>query len=130
MEGGKDPDCRRAFPWDEHLWDHDLLAYHKKCIALRAQHRALRDGTYATLFAQDGLVVILRQSEEEQAVILINRSESTRHLAVDVTGRLPDGLVLQNVLGNGTAQVQGNHLTGFSLSPLSGAILIGQASKG
>jgi len=24
LTGGKDPDCRKAFPWDESKWDHDL----------------------------------------------------------------------------------------------------------
>ncbi len=26
LTGGKDPGCRKAFPWDENRWDADLLA--------------------------------------------------------------------------------------------------------
>jgi cyclomaltodextrinase / maltogenic alpha-amylase / neopullulanase len=25
LEGGRDPDCRRAMLWDHTRWDHDLL---------------------------------------------------------------------------------------------------------
>ena len=124
MEGGKDPDCRRAFPWDEHLWDQDLLSYHKRLIALRTAHRALRDGDYATLLAQDGLVAILRQAETDRAVVLINRDASTRHIELDVTGQLPEGLHLQNQIGSGAAQVSGGRLTGLVLAPFSEAVFV------
>ncbi len=69
LEGGKDPDCRRAFPWDERQWDHELRGYYKRLIGLRSAHRALRDGDYATLLAHDGLVVLLRQAGDERAVV-------------------------------------------------------------
>jgi neopullulanase len=125
MEGGKDPDCRRAFPWQEERWDQDMLRYHQRLAALRHQHRALRDGEYATLLAEDGLVVLLRQADGERAVIVANRSETTRHIDLDVAGKLPDGSIFKNQLGNGVAQVQNGRLNGFSLSPLSGAVLLG-----
>ncbi len=35
MDGGHDPDCRRAFPWDATAWDRDLLAFTKRAVALR-----------------------------------------------------------------------------------------------
>ena len=35
MEGGRDPDNRRSFPWDTGRWNSTLLSYFKRCIALR-----------------------------------------------------------------------------------------------
>ena len=41
MLGGKDPDCRRAFPWETPgKWDNALLQYFKDCIALRKKYAA------------------------------------------------------------------------------------------
>ena len=36
LEGGNDPDCRRAFPWDEAGWDAVGLAWTR--AGLRARH--------------------------------------------------------------------------------------------
>ena len=35
MQGGYDPDCRRAFPWDEASWNRDLLAHVRWLAQLR-----------------------------------------------------------------------------------------------
>ena len=53
MEGGPDPDCRRAFPWDEGRWDRDLLNVFRRAIGLRRAHPALRRGRYLRLHADD-----------------------------------------------------------------------------
>jgi cyclomaltodextrinase / maltogenic alpha-amylase / neopullulanase len=52
MEGGKDPDCRRAFPWDSSQWNHNLLNWAKMLIALRKSNPALRQGNYIPLLVQ------------------------------------------------------------------------------
>jgi cyclomaltodextrinase / maltogenic alpha-amylase / neopullulanase len=38
MMGGRDPDCRASFPWDEAHWDHDLRNTIKTYIHLRLAH--------------------------------------------------------------------------------------------
>ncbi len=35
LEGDKDPDCRRAFPWQEYQWDQDLLTFVRQLISQR-----------------------------------------------------------------------------------------------
>ncbi len=41
LEGGKDPDCRKAFPWNENEWDRDLRNFIQNLISIRkTQHRA------------------------------------------------------------------------------------------
>ncbi len=32
IEGGKDPDCRRAFPWEESQWNRDLQSWVRKLV--------------------------------------------------------------------------------------------------
>ena len=60
LEGGPDPDCRRAFPWDESSWDHVLRDHVKRLAALRHAHPALRRGSFRTLMAERGVVAFER----------------------------------------------------------------------
>jgi len=123
LEGGRDPDCRRAMPWDETRWDTDLLAYYRRLIAIRQAHPALRRGKYVSLHAEDGVYAFLRCLEDEKLVIVLNNGEMTYCLDVPVKGYQPDGAVLCDLLGGGEATVAGGRLRGLSLPPRAGAIL-------
>jgi cyclomaltodextrinase / maltogenic alpha-amylase / neopullulanase len=126
MQGGKDPDCRRSFPWELSRWDQDLLAYFKHLIALRKQHRSLRDGSYQIIYAQDGLVAILRQWQEEKAVVVFNRRQASLHFELEVTGLIPDGSVFFDELNQTNVRTTSGKL-GLNVPPMSGALLV---SKG
>jgi cyclomaltodextrinase / maltogenic alpha-amylase / neopullulanase len=53
LEGGRDPDCRRAMVWDPARWNHDLLGAVKRYIALRKRYAAVwQGGAYVHLYAQ------------------------------------------------------------------------------
>jgi len=123
LEGGRDPDCRRAMPWDETRWDTDLLAYYRRLIAIRQAHPALRRGKYVSLHAEDGVYAFLRCLEDEKLVIVLNNGEMTYCLDVPVKGYQPDGAVLCDLLSGGEATVAGGRLRGLSLPPRAGAIL-------
>ena len=55
LEGEKDPDNRRAFPWDEGEWNHELRAFVKKLISLRKDMPALHQGNMQTIYTHDEL---------------------------------------------------------------------------
>lgn len=96
LPGGGDPDCRRAFPWqDSDQWDSDLLADVKRVIALRRDSAALRRGNFQILLADRGVVVYQRQYQGETAVIALNASTRRYRLTVtdDFAGALPEQLV-------------------------------------
>lgn len=59
MEGGKDPDNRRAFPWDKlkEGKKHPIFAHLKYLTALRASEPALRQGSLDIVFSNDELVI-------------------------------------------------------------------------
>lgn len=59
MEGGKDPDNRRAFPWDkrEIMQKTGVFSYLKKLIALRLASEALREGRMNVVVEPDGFVI-------------------------------------------------------------------------
>jgi len=47
---GGDAEARRDMPWDEGLWDHDLLGFYRTLIRLRRERAALRRGARHTVY--------------------------------------------------------------------------------
>lgn len=92
MTGGNDPECRRAFPWhDPASWDHDLLAFTQRAIALRTANPALRRGGYEALYAHEDVVAFVRRSEAQNALVLFNAGATAHVVTLDVADVLPDG---------------------------------------
>ena len=98
MNGGPDPGCRGAFPWESREeWNEALRAHYRAAIAMRHRHPALRTGDYRTLvaagetfgFSRSNSQVQPSQSgegwaggqEPEQLLVLFNRSGSAARLA-------------------------------------------------
>jgi cyclomaltodextrinase len=125
MEGKHDPDCRRAFLWDEARWDHDLLAFFRRAIGLRHEHPALRQGHYLRLHTdnEQGVYTFARQGEEETLVVVLNNGPAGYDLDVPVEGLFSDGTALHDLWEGGRARVAAGHLTGMMLPPRSGAVL-------
>jgi len=125
MEGGPDPDCRRAFPWDEARWDHDLLAFFRRAITLRREHPALRRGRYLRLHAdgQRGVYAFARQGEGETLVVVLNNGPASYDLDVPLRGLFAEGTLLHNLWEGSRAQVAAGRITGATLPPRSGAVL-------
>ncbi len=86
MEGGRDPDSRRAFPWDKpESWNTDVLAWFKQCIALRKSYPALRRGAYRTLYAAGSVFVCARHDQRDLIVAAFNAGSQPVRVAVDVS---------------------------------------------
>lgn len=85
LEGGRDPDCRRAFPKEED-WDREVLDYHKQLIYLRHQYPALRTGNYQLLYADETLYVFARLLEQNEIIVAVNIRESSRKGSFAVNG--------------------------------------------
>jgi cyclomaltodextrinase len=123
LAGRHDPDCRRAFPWDPARWDHELLAFVKKCIALRHAHPALRRGSYTRLYADKGVYVSGRTLDTDVLVIALNTASTTRHLTVSVQPLgLSDG-VLTDVWSDISWPIASGMLSKLPLDPRSGVVL-------
>jgi cyclomaltodextrinase / maltogenic alpha-amylase / neopullulanase len=91
VEGDHDPDCRRAFPWDEASWDHEGLAWTKAVLALRNATPVLRRGSFRSAGAAAGALGFVRSGPgDEVAVVATNADDApiTLRLAVpEVAGR-------------------------------------------
>jgi neopullulanase len=97
LEGGADPDCRRAFPWDEASWDHVLRDHVKRLAALRRARPALRRGAFRTLLAAGDVVAWARVEEADAVVAVFNVSSEERRVDLPVGGLGP--LFLDAVTG-------------------------------
>jgi cyclomaltodextrinase / maltogenic alpha-amylase / neopullulanase len=89
MEGAKDPDCRRCYPWDKtELQNRELFAYYQKLIAIRKANPALRAGTFHAFVADNEreLYVFERRANGNHCIVALNRSTS------DHTVELPNQL--------------------------------------
>lgn len=123
MDGRHDPDCRRAFPWDEDRWDDDLLGYTKTLVKLRMAHHALRRGSYHRLYATDEVYAFGRKLDAETIVIILNASTDTRTMDIPVESlALPDGN-LRTLWGAATGTVQTSILRGMKLAPRNAVVL-------
>jgi len=85
LQGGEDPDNRRCFPWDESLWNQDLLREVQQLVRLRLQSEALRRGALKKVKAEGRLLVIERSLEKQRFVAAINADRNgTAHFTLPV----------------------------------------------
>jgi cyclomaltodextrinase len=141
LEGGRDPDCRRAFTWDINAWDTNLWDYIQTCINLRKTYPALRQGTFTILLAENGVIAYLRKPandlQDEQPpsnleqpvekeiplVVALNAGFSATTIDLPSGDLLPENNVWRNLLGHEEFQLTGNSFRGLSLPARTGMIL-------
>jgi len=123
--GEKDPGCRRAFPWQEDKWNHELRAWVKKLVALRKEHVALRRGDFKSLCsdAGNGCCAYLRSYQDQVLLVIVNACSETRvlHIPVDKISKKA-GLTCASLMYNREYNLQDSHCT-VSLPPWSGEVL-------
>jgi cyclomaltodextrinase len=83
LEGGPDPDCRRAFPWDEAVWDRGLLGFTTEVLALRRAEPGLREVGVSVAVASDGMVVLDRRRGGHGMLVALNAGDGR------VTAKVP-----------------------------------------
>jgi len=101
MEGDKDPDCRRCYPWNWERNDSvggeraELLAFYKKVIAIRKDNSALRHGRFRKLQADSEFYAFERRTDDNRCIVAINQGNHERTLqlprllAADLLGEQP-----------------------------------------
>ncbi|WP_045672856.1 alpha-amylase family glycosyl hydrolase, partial [Paenibacillus beijingensis] len=114
LEGTKDPDSRRAFPWDRIQESGDgsfsgagryqeLFGTYQKAANLRgsADGEVFRTGELKVAFAKGDVIVYARKNDTKGGLVAINRGAGNAEIDAEVSGFLPDGLVLADRLGSG-----------------------------
>jgi glycosidase len=88
MRGGKDPDCRRCYPWhkpDEQ--NRELFAHYQKLIAIRKANPALRAGSFRPFLVDDArqLYAFERRADGNRCLVALNRSTQDHDLKLPAT---------------------------------------------
>ena len=83
LEGGGDPGCRGAFPWDEARWEPGLHEAVRGLLRLRAAEPALRDAPLRVVGAEGSAVAYERGSGASRFVVAVNAGESEARLGLD-----------------------------------------------
>ncbi|HEV7809331.1 MAG TPA: alpha-amylase family glycosyl hydrolase [Candidatus Limnocylindrales bacterium] len=108
MEGGADPDCRRAWPTSPDGRALAHRAFVRAVARARHDHRALRRGMAHLAATERSAIAILREADGERALVAVNAGRETARLVVGdaaaglarltplalpeiATGRLTDG---------------------------------------
>lgn len=119
MQGGPDPDCRGAFPWqDRASWNVGTLDLTRRLAHARRHSRLLTRGDFEVLRAGGETLAYRRTLGDESAYVLLNAGVEARSLElVDLQpGRYGE------VLSGATLDLSENHT--FDLAPRGALVLL------
>ena len=123
MQGGKDPECRGAFPWELDQQLAELRAWIQTLCALRKRINVLRRGDYRQVFLDDRrrVFAFARTLGLERLLIVMNASPTTRQIRLPVGEiGMNDGQIVRNLLGREEYIISGDTLL-VTLPPWKGA---------
>src|SRR3990172_8328601 len=126
MVGGKDPECRGAFPWDQRQWNAELRAWVKLLVSTRKRIPALRRWDYQHLLVDNRrrCFAFARTLGDSAVMVVMNMSATRRHVRIQVSELgWEDGRILRNILEREEFIVSGDSVT-ITLPPWSGKWLM------
>ncbi len=126
LEGGKDPECRGAFPWDEKEWDIDHLRFIRQLIDIRKRLPQLRRGDFKRIMEDDqkGLITFSRNLKDKTALVIINSRDTKTKISL-LSNKLPfpGGIELYDMLVGRTIG-RSSDVLDLELKPFEGAIVV------
>ena len=124
LEGGKDPDSRRAFPWNPKDWKADFHPWVQNLIAVRKERVSLRRGDFSRLFLdpEKGTYAFARSIGKETSVIIFNLSDQLINVEIPVNKYWNDGKTLKNLIDN-RPHIVANGMVRLGLPAWSGVYL-------
>jgi neopullulanase len=84
MEGGNDPDCRRAYPAEPDAGDRDMRAFVRAMIAARRANTSLRRGSVRALAAEGHCLVLLREADGQRALVIVNAGTTSEAITFEL----------------------------------------------
>jgi glycosidase len=100
LEGGKDPECRGAFPWDPADWKADLHSWVQNLISIRKARPSLRRGEYSRVIVDEttGIYAFARTLGEEKTLIVWNTSTRQKEFTISVQEFWSDGHTIRSLI--------------------------------
>jgi glycosidase len=131
LEGGNDPDCRRAFPAGAAGRDEALRATFRDLIALRRAHPALRADGLRVIGAEGACVALVRGGADdptaagETLLVVVNAGIEPRSIVLadsTLAGRRLAPLAVAGIPGGSTLEVAGDGRVEVALPARSGFV--------
>ena len=131
ITGDDDPDDRRTYPWADKggTPDQEMFTHYQTLNTLRSSNDVLVHGDFKVLLTDDTSQVVAygRKTNNQAAIVVINRSTQIRTAEIPVAGYVPDGISFTSLYGVGNSgtvnvQVTGGELI-VELAPLSAWLL-------
>lgn len=88
MEGGRDPDCRRAMLWEKSQWNREIYEYTKQMVAMRNAHSALRTGDFYAVYAKEKQYAYVRENAEEKILVMLNNAPHPARISLSWKGAM------------------------------------------
>ncbi len=112
MSGKDSLGARDPMLWDFTKWDADLRTFYQTLIHLRRTSRALTDGGFQTLLVEENVLAYLRDTDEEQIIVIGNRRPTERPAGTLFVrdGGIPDRTVFKEIFTGQTQTVQNGFL--------------------
>ncbi len=123
VQGGIDPDSRRAMPWDEAHWDHELLGSMRAAFAVRHAEPALRSDEVTVTSAAGEALAFRRGVSGGSLGVAINTGEERVRLSLGGGG---GATVILTVGRARSTRPQVSHADGavvIELPPRAGAVV-------
>jgi neopullulanase len=126
--GANDPDCRRAFPWDESAWDADGLAWNRAAYAARRAQPALRRGAFRVVGAADVALAFMRDGDAGggPVLVVVNAGEwpvEVPLVAPQLGGETLVDLPLPDTAGRSPVEVGSDGRATVAVPPRTGRLL-------
>ena len=106
-------EARNCMIWESKEWDQDLRSFYQQLIRLRRTSHALIDGGFQILLSEENTLAFLRDSDEEQILVIGNRGPGERaekELSVRDAG-IPDGTLFTEIFSGQTLTLQDGYLS-------------------
>lgn len=123
LDGGRDPLCRKSFPWREQDWNTALRDTIKEIATVRHAIPALRTGSYEPIYAEGGVLAYLRRDELDTVLVVLNNSDNSVKLSLNVGDFFEEGAELQDQLSDKHCVVERQQINDLSV-PTMGAVIL------
>lgn len=127
LEGGKDPACRGAFPWDRGAWDQELRQHVQRLIALRREYPQLRRGEVRQIpLGPKGraAALALRLEGSPTLAVVLNASRARAAISLPAADLgWPEGQTVREALSRRVLSVEQGQV-GLALAAYQGGLLV------
>jgi cyclomaltodextrinase len=124
VTGGKDPESRKAFPWDPVRWEPELLETTRATFGLRRAEPALRADDVSLLSSGGHALALERRLGDRRLAVALNAGETAVSLTLGGAERVPVVLLATGWAKGGASRLGANEgAVTIDLPPRSGAVV-------